>query len=375
MLKPRHSRTRPARLVVALSTLAIAAAPAALAGVSPPTPPNVLPPDYGFEWSVVADPGNRAVTKEEAPLLDQFYFESDPLGGVDYTYRMARSEVTVSQWLEFLNAYKPYAEDPGDPNLVGRWIAPVPIGNGDVKYDAGGEELTYPATAGWRYFARYANWLHNEKQTTAEAFESGAYDTSTFGVDENGDITDQATRSPGAKFWIPSLDEWTKAAHWDPEKNDGKGGYWLYPTTSDDEPVGGPPGAGETSANWSGPFVQLPVGSYPDTMSPWGLLDLSGGEREWMENLAGNGRYVDGQRIYDMGFFDMDRLDVISGGVVGEGAQSNWGMRLASSVPAPSALLVLSYGLVLNRRVPLVNPVPRVPLAARPPVSLTRSQN
>ncbi len=52
---------------------------------------------------------------------------------------------------------------------------------------------------------RFTNWLHNG-QGSGDT-ESGAY-TIGSGTDE--------VRSANAKYWIPSEDEWYKAAYYDP---------------------------------------------------------------------------------------------------------------------------------------------------------------
>ncbi len=95
----------------------------------------------------------------------------------------------------------------------------------------------------WRTAAVYCNWLHNGKGTNREAFLSGAYDVSTFGyIGEGGGFTDQLTRSEGATYWIPSLDEWMKAAHWDPDRNgENQPGWWMYGSASETPFIYAPP--------------------------------------------------------------------------------------------------------------------------------------
>src|SRR5690606_23240620 len=104
--------------------------------------------------------------------------------------------------------------------------------------------------------ARYCNWLHNGKVNEQWAFDTGAYDASTFGRDENGDFTDDYTPLPGARFWIPSVDEWLKAVYYDPDRHGpGEGGWWLFPDSSDDPLViGYPEDGGETNGSlfWTG---------------------------------------------------------------------------------------------------------------------------
>jgi hypothetical protein len=52
----------------------------------------------------------------------------------------------------------------------------------------------------------------------AGSTETGAYTL-------NGDKTDRAeTKEPGAKWWIPSENEWYKAAYYDPTLNGADGG-------------------------------------------------------------------------------------------------------------------------------------------------------
>lgn len=256
-----HSRRSPGRAGTLLLTIVFA---------SPCFAGDI--PDYGFQWAVIGDPGNRATRPEEVPFEPELQ-----IGAVGYEYRMAKTEVTIGQWLEFVNAYTPhYTGSLGDVGFTGFTIGWV------VDHWEAFEPLDHPARMSWEHAARYCNWLTNGKATTREAFERGAYDTSTFTRNPDGSYNHQLAHDPDAMFWIPTWDEWVKAAHWDPAKNGGEGGYWLYPTTSDTAPISGPPGFGETNA---GDFGFLtPVGSYPGTQSPWGLLDTSGGVHELLES-------------------------------------------------------------------------------------------
>ena len=47
-----------------------------------------------FDWATVGNPGNAD--------------DTTGLGGIDYTYRISKYEVTNSQYTEFLNAVDPY---------------------------------------------------------------------------------------------------------------------------------------------------------------------------------------------------------------------------------------------------------------------------
>ena len=60
--------------------------------------PIVSGPDAnGFKWCTVGSPGNAAYPGHPSGLLAG-------RGRVDYEYRIARTEVSTAQWMEFLNA-------------------------------------------------------------------------------------------------------------------------------------------------------------------------------------------------------------------------------------------------------------------------------
>ena len=80
---------------------------------------------------------------------------------------------------------------------------------------------------------RFANWLHNGRPNSGFqnviTTEAGVYDI-------NNGLTEP--RAANAKFWIPSEDEWYKAAFYDTTTGAGGGdNYWTYPTRSDAAPV------------------------------------------------------------------------------------------------------------------------------------------
>ncbi len=232
---------------------------------------------YGFDFVRITDPGNRDTNDEELP-----HAPGIRIGGVNYEFCIADKELTIEQHLEFVIAYYPfYVKETGQTIAFSDMRGPgIDASFGSVAVIPG-FDLQEPSSMSWEYAARYLNWLHHGKVVEQWAFQTGVYDVSTFYDDINGDAQHQLDPSPGARYRFPSLDEWTKAAHWDPAKNDGAGGYWLYPNGSDIEPLPGfPHEGGERNAGDDDAFP-LPVCSYPDVQSPWGLYDVSGGENEW----------------------------------------------------------------------------------------------
>jgi hypothetical protein len=295
----------------------------------------------------IGAPGNRATIPSEVP--------SNPgleIGAVAYEFRLTRTEATVEQYAQFANAYLRWNPQRAMDNEVwGRFLGPT--GDGRVQYLP--EYAHYPVQLSWRMAARWCNWLHNEQADRADAFENGAYDTSTFVTTPGGVVLDQLTRSPGARFWIPSRDEWTKGAYYDPHRyGPGAGGYWLYPHRSNDEPRSGLSSlGGQTNAGEGVPveFASMNVGSYPDVQSAWGLLDLSGGASEWSEwtVLTSRDRVGMGSTYRDFGYTTTDQIAASS--FAGAPWTTPFGLRVASVIPAPSALVVVSaWGMHLFAR-------------------------
>jgi formylglycine-generating enzyme required for sulfatase activity len=148
----------------------------------------------------------------------------------------------------------------------------------------------------WFDAARYCNWEHNECPTgvqDASTTERGAY---TLDGATSGGL--DITRNPGAKYWIPSEDEWYKAAYHQPQSEGGPvDDYWDYPTRSDEPNApGNTIGPAENQANItvSGNYSVTQSGSYDSNQNyltdggsyegsagPYGTFDQGGNVREW----------------------------------------------------------------------------------------------
>src|SRR5690606_10019729 len=143
-------------------------------------------------------------------------------------------------------------------------------------------------------------------------------------------------------FFLPTLHEWTKAAYYDPDRHGpGEEGYWLYPDGGEEPLTSGFPW--EPGAETSGGIREyVDVGQYPQSVSPWGLLDVSGGEREWTETVVdgsfSRARHIKGSEYYDVGLTDLfDRLDFVLQTI----PTGITGIRGASVAPAPGTPLPL----------------------------------
>jgi hypothetical protein len=307
-------------------------------------------PDYGYEWVTIGNPGNRDTLPHEVP--------KDPglrIGGVSYKYRMARTEVTVGEWFTFVNAYHPYWK--GSKNsmgLTGFWIYPTSNDPDDPQYEMTPGSENRPTNMSWHAAACYVNWLCNGKGTEQSDFEIGAYDASTFTENEDDTWNDQAEHTPGSAFWIPTLDEHTKALYYDPDRyGSGQEGYWEYCDGGNEQLIEDWPwNGGETSAgiDYEHGMPWLDVGAYPHVQTPWGLLDASGGEEEWLEDQTGDktGRFLRGRDQFDGSPYFFDRVDYLD---ARPPVSHMPGLRLASIVPAPGPVLVpLMVGSHLIKR-------------------------
>jgi formylglycine-generating enzyme required for sulfatase activity len=177
---------------------------------------------------------------------------------------------------------------------------------------------------------RYCNWLHHGaprfdelNESTLLITETGAYD---FTNGKHGELM------PGARYFIPSLHQWYKAAYYQAFRPHPS--YWRYPTqsnglppqTSSEEPLFSKVGP-KTGANYAtidpnppyskkyyleswyyylyfsepvdeeltcynfSPFdpknclLTTPVGSFKDSPGPYGTYDMGGNVRQWTSDV------------------------------------------------------------------------------------------
>jgi sulfatase modifying factor 1 len=155
---------------------------------------------------------------------------------------------------------------------------------------------TSPATlASWYEAAAFVNFLNTSKGYQAAynlSFSSGVWTMSLWDVSQTDGVN--LYRNKSAIYVLPSLDEFYKAAYYDPNKGGG-GGYWLYTTGSDTapQPVGGAgwnyggygTNAGTTVwniASWSGSAATTGAGG----LSPYGTMGQGGNVAQWLETAV-----------------------------------------------------------------------------------------
>ena len=232
-----------------------------------------------LDMVTVGDAGNTATM-----VVDNggsFWWPDPTAGAVDYVYDIGTTEVTAGQYVEFMNsniatvaAYELYSSQMGNADGCGITFS----GGVYVAADAN-VAANYVS---WGQAARFANWMHNGQ--AAGATETGVYAL-------NGAITDAtiaavaiAGRDASATFFLPSLDEWVKAAYYNPIGGD----YYDYPTQSNTAPTPAASGAGDNLAvlDGSGASAPLAVGTLTGTTSPYGSYDMAGNVNELIETTV-----------------------------------------------------------------------------------------
>lgn len=324
---------------------------AVLAGFTMVTPAFAV---VNIDYASVGNAGNAA-----DPATGSLY------GAVAYAYKIAKNETTISQYAEFLNAvaatdtYGLYTYDLYSPDMTTGYIDGISRSgvSGSYTYSVNPGSGNKPITnVSWFDAARFANWLHHGQpvglQTTGTT-EDGAYTLL-------GAIGGTFIKNVDAKVWIPSEDEWYKAAYYDPTKNAGAGGYWLHANQSDTmttNDIGLAGAANYHDANGYATYTggtswgETDVGAYgANSDSYYGTNDQAGNVLEWNDavNIYDSSRGLRGgswfESEYGLRSSSSDYLDPsLQGDLVG--------FRVAS-VPEPSALVLTMFfsGVMLTRR-------------------------
>jgi formylglycine-generating enzyme required for sulfatase activity len=297
-------------------------------------------------WTPVGNPGN-------APDTVVMTDGSTGYGSVPYAYKIGTYDVTNSQYVAFLNSNDSTGADP--LGLYNGNMSSAPYGG--INYNPGAANGSkYSVISGdgnhpvnyvtWYDAIRFANWLNNGQ--VPGSTETGAY--TLLGGTPTPSNGNSITRNPGATVFLPSENEWYKAAYYNP----ATGSYFQYPTSNNTAPTAEAPPGGSNSANYNSVVGNLTdVGAYTATTSPYGAFDMGGNVNQWNEGvilISGVSRGLRG------GSFNGDSSFLLSSGR-DSGTPSfgldNFGFRVAS-VPEPSTgvLVVAACGLmwVLRKR-------------------------
>lgn len=240
------------RLLTALTLAAVAALCLPAFAAAAPKPAVLT-----FKTVKIGAPGNAPVAIipfedllfqncAEAPVIPKKPCQE--VGEVDYRYGIGQLEVTVKQYVDFLNTVDPKGTN--EHNLYSSTESSTAwprFGQINFSASAGAGRHYKVASPEWANkpygfanflrSARFANSLYNGKVVFKKDSAEGAFKYTTYRVrlsrnSERGmyDMRNpKTTRKSKVGFVIPSQDEWIKAAYYDPNGG-GKYSYWKYPT-------------------------------------------------------------------------------------------------------------------------------------------------
>jgi len=290
----------------------------------------------------------------------------DGFGAVNYSYQIGKYAVTIGQYTDFLNAvattdtYSLYnTKMATDLNVAG--ISRTGS-SGSYSYSVinnGGDSSNRPINyVSWWDSARFSNWMANGQPTGAQnstTTENGAYNVNgmTSG-DAPGRNATNANTSAAPTFYIPTENEWYKAAFYSPVKGGvGSPGYYAYATQSDAAP-GNVVGSAANQANYNNSVYSVTqsssysasqnyltdVGAFTNSESFYGTFDQSGSVYQWndLDGLASSGssRGLRGGGWSNVGEFTLSSSFGFTNSPSSE--TLSIGFRLASPVSGPSAV-------------------------------------
>ncbi len=309
-------------------------------------------------WVTIGDAGNVGASNDKRPGA----------GAVSYEYRIMSTQITVSQYVEFLNAV---AKDDPHHLYISNMGGTAPDGTassysqycnvgqiarsgsaGSYSYSVIGNAGNQPvAYMSFEVLARFANWLHNGQPVGAQdasTTEDGAYDMS---------ITSNLVHKPGAKYWVPTDDELVKAAYYD-----GNGHYYDFgdahnypPYPSADVPAND---TGHTANyNYTGPGTApgyiTDAGAYASSKSHYGLFDIDGTLMDITETEVATGQKTMRGSAWNVANSYAYRPGTLQKTNSYGTRYSYTGGRLASRVPEPATIGLMAmglYGLMSKKR-------------------------
>jgi len=283
----------------------------------------------------IGNPGNAADTTGNP----------NPAGSVGYNYNMGKYEVSRDMIIK--------ANAEGNLEITLENLSSF-----------GGNGANRPAHGiSWNEAARYVNWL-NTSLGFSPAYKF-AVQPGQSGYFSNGDIQLWQASDPGynpanqfrnslARYFLPSMDEWYKAAYYDPNANGGAGGYWNFPTGSDNAPTPVSGGTAADTAVYDGQPGPADINN-AGGLSPYGVMGLGGNVIEWEETtfdlLNNNPLSLRSLRSGSWGNSAVTMSSSFRNGQFSPLAQGFFGFRVAS-IPEPSSaalLMLASVGLWQRR--------------------------
>ena len=198
---------------------------------------------FDIDFVTIGNPGNAADTTGDP----------NPAGSVAETYRIGQFEIS---------------ED-----MIDKANAEGSLG---ISQDSRGANK--PATSiSWFEAAQFVNWLNlNSGSTEAYKFNGSTFELWTPG--DAGYDPNNLYRNSQAKYFLPSVDEWYKAAYYNP----GTASYGDYPTANGLVPTSVASGTAANTAVYGQSFATGPADiTQAGGLSPYGTMGQGGNAFEW----------------------------------------------------------------------------------------------
>ncbi len=238
--------------------------------------------EFEFEFVDIGDPGNLddpfaasgySLEQQTVPMVL-------PSGGVDYTFGISKFQVSLEQFqVADSEIGIGYSLETALNTFIRNGVENVP-------------RPAMPASVSWNEAARFVNWLNvisgyepaysYEFQPGDEEYVNGGR-IRLLAPEDQGYNPENQYRNGMARFALPTLDEWHKAAFYDPAK-DGDG-YWEYSSATDEPATPVASGTDPGTAVYSQPRTQGP----PDVTegggpSAYGVIGMGQGMQEILED-------------------------------------------------------------------------------------------
>jgi formylglycine-generating enzyme required for sulfatase activity len=258
-------------------------------------------------------------------------------------YRMGTYEITNAQWNKFKSAYGTVAGSPAS------------------AYDTNSSntQTNVPANnISWYEAAQFVNWLNTSTGHQAAYKFTGTIHTSNYnfvpwGTNDTGYNASNPFRNSNAFYFLPTEDEWIKAAYWNGTALQTyalKAGDTLHPGDS----ISGT-GWNYYDSSYGGYSGLWNVGSGSEELN--GTFDIMGNAWEWIESPFYSGDYSSGSyRGFRGGSYasNYERYLGLSyrGTAITYGPYTenmSLGFRVAA-IPEPATLLLLAFGAMILQR-------------------------
>ena len=312
-----------------------------------------------FNWGTSVTGTNAAYTSGTWATV------AGGVGSVNYDYRVSKTETTRGQYAEFLNAVATSTSAPSYVQTL--WSSTSTFGitrtvvGGSYSYAAAAPNLPV-ANVTWTSAARFVNWLNNGQVITSNTttlntiLNSGAY-TISSGTSGNTIVARNAgytTSGTSDKFFLPSANEWVKAAFYNP--NTATYNTWQTNTSGTATPLAV---TSSTSTNISSAnagvygmaagTTPLAVGSVTNTVSPYGLFDMLGNVAEMTDTGNASNQWFGASGSYLIAASGISAWNINSRQFLATSADTI-GFRVAgiaaTPVPEPETIVLAAFGVM-----------------------------